>query len=215
MSVLQVMTVRNPAAELRRVQWMPGALRRPQASTSEFALLIAIGVLTAAARCLLRLRLGVPGHSILLVVPPLVFGLACVPRRMAGLVMGTSALGAGLIARAAGLSGAAGAGALTSLFLAGLLLEAALSLARSGRALYLLCLGAGMAVNLVAFGVRFAVKLAALGPADQWRPLSAWWPRAIWTYPACGALAGLVGAALLFRVREGWGESRRSGPGAP
>jgi len=200
--MLDAMTVREPAARLRRVR--PGVLAPggAGASAAEFGLLVTIGVTAAVARSLLDLRLGVPGHSIVLVVPPFVLGLACVPRRMAGAVMGSSALAAALLVRVTAISRGMGSGALASLFLTGIFLDVALSLARSGIAIYALCLAAGLSSNMVAFALRFALKSTALSPGHLARSVSAWWPLAIWTYPLCGAIAGLVSAGLLFRARS-------------
>lgn len=200
MSVFGEMVLRDPAARLRRLAPTTTAQAGSRASAAELALLIGIGAAAAMARSWLRLRMGVPGHSIVLVVPPLVLGLACVPRRKAGAVMGASALGTGLLLHGLGLGGAAGAGALASLFLTGMALEAALGIARTPRGIYLGCAAAGVAANLGAFAVRLLTKFMGLSGADVIQPASIWWLRAAWTYPLCGAVAGLGAAALLFRA---------------
>lgn len=200
MSVLAAMSASRTAARLRRIAPLPRALDRPGVSGAELGVLIGIGVLTAVLRGTIDLRMGLPGHSIALVAPPLVFGLACVPRRMAGTLMGASALGASLLLPTVGARGAVGAGALTSMFLTGVLLDGTLARARTGRGIYLGCLAAGLGANMAALAVRFAVKLASLTPGDLLHPLAAWWPRAIVTYPLCGAVAGLVSGLVLFRA---------------
>ena len=204
MSALGEMAVSEGVARSRRLPSGARALDSKSASAREIGVLASIGVLTAVARGLFDVRLGIPGHSILLVVAPFVFGLACVPRRKAGALMGVSALAAAGVLRAAGVRGI-GAGAVTSLVLTAALLEAALRLASSSRAVYLWCIGAGLASNLAAFTVRLATKCLGAAPADALRPVAAWWPRAIWTYPLSGAVAGLIAAFLLFRLHQSRG----------
>jgi len=198
MSVLS-MSVCQPFAESRRFGRVIPA--RAHSTASDVSVLAGIGVLTAVARGFANLNLGIPGHSIVLVVVPFTLGLAYVPRRMAGAVMGASALGTGCVLALAGVRGI-GAGALTSLGVTAFVLEVALRLARDGRGIYLWCLAAGLASNMVAFLVRAGVKEGRLTQADLVRPFSTWWPGALPTYLLCGALAGAVAASLAFRLRE-------------
>src|SRR6185436_5819465 len=123
------------------------------------------------------LDLHVPGHSILRSVIPLALGLALVPRKFAGSVMGCAALATVLLQ---GLSrGAPGWGSATSLVLTGPVLDLAVRHARSGRSVYLALVVGGTAANLAAFAVRLGAKLFF---HDGSRPLAAWWPEAIVTY---------------------------------
>jgi hypothetical protein len=89
---------------------------------------------------------------------------------------------------------------MTSLLLAGLLLDLAVARARFGWQLYLSVATAALATNLAAFGAKLTSK--AIGwEAIGRKPLSAWWPQAAITYPLCGLVAGLVVAIVLFRAR--------------
>ena len=148
---------------------------RMPARAEPVALLLA-GAAAGCLSCLVRLHLGIPGHAILRAMVPIALGLALVPRRGAGSLMGAGALTAALAA------GGGGIGATTSLLLLGPAIDVALS---RGRHVYLALVLAGVASNLVAFAVR-----------GNWTPLSAV------TYPVCGALAGLVAAAALFRYHD-------------
>jgi hypothetical protein len=125
-------------------------------------------------------------------------GLALVPRRGAGTVMGGSALATALLLGAA-RGGGAGAGALTSLSLTGPLLDLALWGAERGWRLYLGIVLAGLGSNLVALLVRGGLK--ALVPGSGRRPAEEWWASAPLTYPICGILAGLLSAFVWFRLR--------------
>jgi hypothetical protein len=105
-----------------------------------------------------------------------------------------------LALQAASFSGA-GFGALTSLTLSGLLLELAAGRVRRGWQWYVGITMSAAATNLAAFAIKFGAKASgADGIARQ--PLSVWWPRAAITYPLCGLVAGLVAAAILFRLRR-------------
>ena len=170
-----------------------------ESPAAQLGVLASIGALTALARGMLDLRLGIPGHSIVLVVLPLTFGLACAPRRGAGGVMGGSALVTAIGLNFAGVRGL-GAGAMASLALTAAVLESALHLARSGRSVYLWCTGAGVASNLGAFLVRLAIKSFAAAPPDILKPAQTWWPMALGPYVLCGAASGLLGAGLFFRL---------------
>jgi hypothetical protein len=138
-------------------------------------------------------------------------GLSLAPRRLGGVVMGASALVAAMWLKAAGVSGL-GIGALTSLCLIGPMLDAALWRAKSGWPVYLSFALAGCLANLGAFAVRGAWK------ASSWesllkRPLAEWVSVASWSYLLCGLIAGLLSAAIWFRLRAGHGEehTRESG----
>lgn len=164
-------------------------------SSADLAVLIACGLLAAAGVVFVDLDARLPGHAILRGVLPLALGLALVPRRGAGLVMGGSAL-AGL----AGLSlvgRGAGVGASTSLVLLGPLLDLAAARARSGRWLYLTFGLAGLAANLAALVVRGGAKAGGLGGGG--RLLSDWLTVAPISYAACGLAAGLISAVVFFR----------------
>ncbi len=64
--------------------------------TLEVVFLVGCGVTAAVASIYLDFRLRIPGHAILRAIFPMVMGLAVVPRRGAGTVMGLSALATGI-----------------------------------------------------------------------------------------------------------------------
>jgi hypothetical protein len=170
------------------------AVRLSGVPAAEAALLAALGVASALLTTMVDLDLHLPGHSILRCVLPVALGLALVPRRFAGSVMGCAALATVLVQ---GVGGGPGWGAATSLVLTGPILDFAATRARSGRSVYAAFVAAGAAANLAAFGVRLGAKLVL---HDGGRPVAAWWPEAIVTYALCGAFAGIVSAALWFRL---------------
>jgi hypothetical protein len=161
----------------------------------DVALLMGCGLLAAATVGFLDLDLRIPGNAILRGVLPLSLGMALVPRRGAGLIMGGSAL-AGLGALALFGRGA-GLGASTSLVLTGPLLDLAAARARSGWRLYAAFGVAGLVANLGAFLVRGGGKAVSLGGGG--RLLADWLTVAPITYAACGLAAGLISAVVFFR----------------
>jgi hypothetical protein len=161
--------------------------------------LVLLGAGAALASGLLDFRLRIPGHAILRSVFPMALGLALVPVRKGGTLMGFSALGTALMMRAFSV-GSFGAGSLTSLALTGPLLDLALVGARRGWRLYLGFVLAGIASNLVALGFRGGLK-ALTGDMGGGRLMGEWWHQAYLTYPVCGLLAGLLSAAVWFRLR--------------
>lgn len=166
----------------------------------EIGCLLLLGFATAALATFVELNLRIPGHAIIRIVFPISLGLALVPRRGSGLVIGSVAMGSGLVLRGTGL-GSAGMGAMTSLFLSGILLDFVAWRVRAGWQLYVGLAGVGLVANLAAFGMKALSKTALLGWAGghNWH---AWWPRAVVSYPLCGIAAGLICAMILFRLRE-------------
>jgi hypothetical protein len=159
--------------------------------------LLGAGVSAALATAFLDRKLGVPGHAIIRAVFPMAFGLAFAPRRMGGMIMGAGALGTALVIKTGGMA-TIGPGAMTSLVLTGPLMDVALWRASRGWRLYLAFASAGLAANSMALAVRAGAKLGGLGHLTG-RPLGAWLPLAVGTYPLCGVLAGLVSAMIWFR----------------
>jgi hypothetical protein len=184
------------------------ALSRPGRAVSalEIAALLATGAAAAVLTATLNFSLRIPGHAIVRSVFPMALGMALVPRRLAGSIMGTSALATALLLRLGGAG--VGAGAMTSLCLTGPLLDLALLGARRGWRLYLGFVLAGLASNLTALVVRGGLKALALGPIGG-RPADEWWRQAALTYPLCGVLAGLLSALVWFQFRG----RRRPPPG--
>jgi hypothetical protein len=178
--------VHRPLAAASRVRGIPAHLEIP--------VLALLGAVAAYLAMNVDFGIRAPGHSILRCVFPLAFGLAIVPRRHAGAVMGSAALATVLVQGLDG--GAPGLGSATSLVLAGPLLDLAARRARSGRGVYLALVAGGVAANVAAFAVRLGAKVIL---HDGSRPLAAWWPEAALSYVLCGAIAGAASAAVWFR----------------
>ena len=162
--------------------------------------LILFGAAAACATGFLELRLRIPGHAILRSVFPMALGLALVPVRRGGTLMGLSALGTAVLLQGYNL-GSFGAGATTSMALTGPLLDLSLMRARHGWRLYLGFVVAGIASNLLALCFRGGLK-ALTGDMAGGRHVGQWWHQASWTYPLCGLLAGLISAIIWFRLRD-------------
>lgn len=155
-----------------------------------------VAVLSAA---LPDFHLRIPGHAILRSVFPLALGMAFVPRRLGGTIMGTTALATALVMRACGTG--VGPGALTSLAMTGPLLDLVVVRATRNWHVYVGFLVAGLGSNLAALLVRGGLKTLTLGGAGGSRPAADWWSQAAFTYPVCGILAGLISAAVWFQLR--------------
>lgn len=170
---------------------------------ADLVVLFGAGLAAAFAASLLDFSWRIPGHAIVRIVLPLAVGLAIVPRRGSGFVMGATA-GVGVLALQAAHLAGGGTGALTSAFLAGPLLELSSRWSRRGWQIYLSFAIAGLANNMLAFCVRALTKAASGGGGGGGmgggRALAEWQGQAIVTYAICGLLAGLVGAAICFRA---------------
>src|SRR5262245_48595025 len=88
---------------------------RTSVSGVEIATLLFVGMVAGLLSAFVKLNLRIPGHSVILAVFPMVFGLALVPRRLAGTLMGSSALCTAMVIRAGAFGGSIGSGAITSL----------------------------------------------------------------------------------------------------
>ena len=207
----------------------------PQTQLWELAWLISMGVAAALAATFFDFILRIPGHSILRGVFPMSLGLALVPRRGAGVVMGASGLTSVAALSSAGY-GPPGLGATTSLALIGPCLDAILWRAGRGWVVYAGFALAGLVSNITAFFVRGAGRVAGVGTAVSGLArgggggggggglgrglgrglgtgggaggLDPWWSYAPLSYMACGLLAGLFCAAIWFAARP-----RRTKPG--
>jgi hypothetical protein len=149
--------------------------RGQQVRVLDVAVLLAMGVVTASLASFVKLRLGIPGHAIILSVLPISVGLALVPRYGAGTLMSLTAAMAMMAYREMALPVGGGPGAVTSM------------------------LAAGLAANLVALIARGGFKFLSFQPLVG-KPFSEWFRYAVVTYPLAGAVAGLVCALMLFRV---------------
>jgi hypothetical protein len=175
-----------------------GALTRAgqRVSVLEFAAMMTCGALAALAAAFIDTPWQIPGQSIVQSVVPMALGLALVPRRAAGSVMGVGSVLTVACLRTGGFHGI-GFGAMTSLFLTGPMLDLAVWNARGGWRLYLRVIVAGLTTNVLALLIRLATKLLS-GDLSGGRRLASWLPEAIFTYPMCGVLAGLIGAMAWF-----------------
>ena len=170
------------------------------ATHAEWAALVLAGAGAALAAAFIDLGFRLPGQAILRSVLPMGLGLALVPRRGAGSVMGIAALATALGLRGMGAA-ALGLGATTSLCLTGPFLDLALTTARYGWQIYLGCGLAGLSSNLAALAIRGGGKLAGVGGGG--RRIDDWWSQAWFTYPACGLAAGLLSALVWFHLWPG------------
>jgi hypothetical protein len=183
---------------LKEASRLPVLSRDAKVSAAEIALLVACGALAAIAVGMLHSQIRVPGHAILRAVVPMALGLSLVPRRSSGIVMAT---GAGATAAVMLLNGIGRfqPGALVSLLALGPVLDVALIGRPTGWRLYTRFISAGVAANCAAFITRFA--LALLGYRLQGgRQFMEFWQTALGSFALCGAVAGLVSAALWFRL---------------
>lgn len=182
------------------------------ATLRDWLILLTAGILAACASTFLDLNIRrIPGHSILRVVFPMAVGLALVPRRGAGTVMGGSALVTGVAFRLCGFKGdAIGLGALTSLVATGPMLDWTLRRSNGGWRQYVAFAVAGLASNLLALTVRGTAKAMGWEKLGT-RPLFEWLSQAALTYAVCGLVAGLLSGVVLFygrrRGEESTGES--------
>lgn len=161
----------------------------------EFAVLMLAGLGTAASVHFLDFSVRIPGHAILRSIIPIALGIAAVPRPLSGTMIGMGALASTWGFRFLGAEGV-GMGALTSMALAGPILDVALRKARPGWDVYVRCALAGLSINALAYLVRFGGK--ASGVAISTRPLEQWWSGAAVSHLACGIIAGLISAGVAF-----------------
>jgi hypothetical protein len=168
-------------------------------SVIELLLLLMCGATAAAAIGLVKLRLGIPGHSIVLAALPMALGMALAPRRTAGCVMSAGALGTAWLLTAAGTA-SYGSGSFVSLSLLGPMMDLALTGARGGHRVYAALVLSGLATNLLALGSRAGSKVLGLDLGS--RPWDSWWLQASVTYTLSGIVAGLLGAACWFQFND-------------
>jgi len=166
-------------------------------AAAELTVLFLLGIAAATLSSLLKLNLGIPGHNVIRVIFPMALGLAVVPRRGSGSVMGLGGLAGAAGFHMGGVAGL-GAGATTSLVLTGFFLDAALLGARPGKSVYLRLTLAGLTANMAAFLIKLAEKSFFVGGLEG-GPAAVWWPKAIVTYSVCGLLAGVLSAMVWFR----------------
>lgn len=189
-----------PNDSLLRRSRLPGIARGDGSiSVLELAILFVCGFGAVAMSALVDLNVRVPGHAILRAVLPISLGLALVPRRGAGLVMGSAAalgLGGMLMLGQRGL----GTGATASLLALGPMFDLAVRKARPGWRLYAAFGAAGLAANLIAFVVRGGAKAGGIGAGS--RALGDWMSVAPYSYAICGLVAGIVCGGIWFGAKD-------------
>ena len=184
--------------------------RQERGKIAELGFLVGCGCVAAVLSGYLDFRLRIPGHAILRAVFPMALGLAVVPRRGAGTVMGVSALLSGLLMRMIVPASGLGLGALTSLTLTGPLLDYSLGRVRGGWRLYAGFALAGLAANTVALVIRGGAKYSGVEHIGA-RRFSEWLLQASVSYVICGILAGLVSGAVWFQATRPRGTAGRVG----
>lgn len=207
----RILSWNTPLKSASRLQVNQPLVVRP-ISLSETGMLLLCGMGAALAVLMFEFKLKIPGHAILRAVFPMAFGLALVPRRGAGTMMGAGAATTAAVILLAGW-GEKGLGSLTSLFLMGPFLDFAMNMNRSasGPRVYVSLIAAGMMTNLAALAVQGSAKYYgwAWAAGGGGKSLATWLSLAALTYPLCGALAGLLSAAAWFR----WNSDPRQDPG--
>jgi hypothetical protein len=184
---------------LRTASRLPSLTGDGSVSLAEITCLLACGSVAALAVGLVRIPMGIPGHAILRGVLPMALGLAVVPRQSAGMFM---SFGAAMTAAAMVWSGLDRfqPAALLSILALGPVLDIALAGRPQGWWLYLRFAIAGALANLIAFALRFG--LAHFGWAlPGSRHFLSFASFALLSFVVCGAIAGLVSAAVWFRLQ--------------
>ena len=174
-------------------------LARPQHGISalECLLLLTCGAASAAAIAVIKLSLGIPGHSIVIAALPMALGMSLAPRRLSGSMMSIGALGtAWTLTQFGGVR--FGSGAFASLLLLGPVMDVAMSRARSGWRVYASLVVAGVVTNVLALGSRALPKFLGFDLPGA-RPFDSWWLQASITYTLSGVVAGLLGAFCWFQ----------------
>jgi hypothetical protein len=194
-----IQAVWQPYPGYRRVGRMrPLVVGNSRMTAREMAILLAAGLLAAAAVALVSPSWRMPGSAILRAGLPMVLGVALVPRRMSGTVMGVGAF-AGWAALVLGGWGHWQPAAVVSLVSLGPAIDLALGPATpTGWRLYLRFALAGALANAAAFGVRAGTSLIGLDSPGG-HNVARFGLMVFLSFVACGAVAGLLGAAAGFR----------------
>jgi hypothetical protein len=189
-----------PQPNLRDSSRMPAISRAAGVSAVELLCLLACGALAAAAVGFLHLSFRVPGHAILRGTLPMAMGVALVPRRLAGIVMSIGA-GAASVAMSVGHVGVFPPTAMLSVLALGPVLDVALLGQSKGWRLYARFVVAGAVANLLAFALKMSGVTLGIESVRGGGQFQAFGSVAVVSYALCGALAGLLGAAVWFRIR--------------
>jgi hypothetical protein len=187
-----------PRTNLQEASRLPTLSRTTRAGVGEVAILLVCGALAAIAVGAIHLQIRLPGHAILRGVIPMALGLALVPRQSSGMVMSVGAAIAAAV-MSWGQIGRFPPAAILSIVALGPVLDVALAGEPRGWRLYARFIAAGAITNLLAFIIRFGTALAGWDFRGS-RQFTEFWPFALTTFVLCGALAGLISAALWFRL---------------
>jgi len=192
------MTVNHSLAKARRLPVLAAPMQGVTAW--ELVILVVAGVLSGVMSFVIR-GWGIPGSTVIQGILPMAAGLAIVPRRGAGLLMGTSALATGLVMGAVSKFNV-NPSALARLWLLGACLDIGLSRNENNSRIWFLFITAGLGANLIGYGVKqVSAQLGWEGVGGH--GISSAWPVTLMSYAVCGAIAGGVSAILFFRRTNG------------
>lgn len=165
----------------------------------KLATLLLIGIITGICSSQIKLSLGIPGHSIIKIIIPLSFGIALVPLKSAGSIMGLAGVFTVFFSELLFGKNGTGTGGYTSLVFAGFFLDLTLSYANNGWKLYSGLMISGLLSNLIALCVRSGFKsFSKINMID----FNTWFEIAAITYPVCGLIAGFISALLVFKFKK-------------
>lgn len=193
----------SPALNLRDASRLRPITRQAAGVTlTELAILLCYGVLAALAVAWVRLPVRLPGHAILYAVLPMAAGLAIVPRHGSGCLMSIGAVAGALIAQALPFGGLQPA-ALVGVLALGPAIDLAQRSNATGWHIHARFALAGLAANVLSWGARYGLAMAGIagGSRGGGQGFLSFWPLALLTFALCGAMAGLLSAAIWFRFR--------------
>ncbi len=179
-------------------RWLPAFAAEDRTSISPMAILGLAGVSSALAVAFLPFPVRLPGHAILKATLPIMLGLSIVRRPLAGtmasLVAGVCMAGLAIVG-----SGRVQPAAVVGMLAIGPLVDWAIRI-QGPRAscgwTFARIASAGVAANMVSFGLRW---LSSGGPRLHHMKQLGW--GAFLSFAICGLAAGLISAAICFRLR--------------
>ena len=202
----------SPAMNLRNASRLRPITRDASGvSGAELAILIGCGALAALAVAWVRMPIRLPGHAILYAVLPMAAGLALVPRHGSGSLMSLGAIAGALMAQLSPLGGVQPA-ALVGVLALGPAIDLAQRGDATGWRIHLRFALAGLVANALSFAARYGLAMAGVtggmrggggGGGGGGQGFMSFWPTALGTFALCGAIAGLLSAAIWFRFRTG------------
>ena len=193
----------SPALNLRDASRLRPITRHAAGVTlAELAILLGCGVLAALAVAWVRLPIRFPGHAILYAVLPMATGLAIVPRHGSGCLMSIGAIAGALFAQATSF-GSVQPAALVGLLALGPAIDLGQRSNAVGWRIHARFAIAGLAANVLSWAARYGLAMAGIagGTRGGGQGFLSFWPLALLTFALCGAVAGLLSAAIWFRFR--------------